>query len=157
MNKLMRFLVVSTFGLSTLLAVVILRQSVVTAQDGWHDTNRAAKGTSRPTKNNDTVYYSPQCPAASDDGKWCADVVEVVVEIGHDDPEELYRLKYFQETPENCRKHVRIQSGPNGWASTIDCHFDPSLRRFVLHEKGWTKPQVFVSEITIQERDRDKK
>jgi hypothetical protein len=125
----------------------------VSAQDRftWQDTGRTAKGNSPPTKNNDSVRYGGNCQAASDDGKWCASIVEVVVTIP-DDPNQFYRLKYFQETPENCTKAVRISSGPVGWASTVDCHFDPTLHRFVLHEKGWTKPQTFTSEIMIQER-----
>jgi len=117
----------------------------------WHDTARTAVGTSRPTADNNEVRYRFGCPSASDDGKYCASIAEVVVELGPDVPQS-FRLKSFETTRENCSKAVRISSGPTGRTSTVDCHFEESGRKFVLHQKGWTRPQTFTSEITIQQR-----
>jgi hypothetical protein len=142
--------------LALLAGITFMSHETAAYADGdpiqWKDTVRTAKGVSPATRNNDNVRYGAGCQAASDDGKWCASIVTVNVEIGPGDPKEFYRLKYFQETPENCGKAIRVQSGPAGWFSTIDCRFDPSLRKFAIRVRAWTKPQVFASEITIQER-----
>jgi hypothetical protein len=161
MNRPFHCYVVLAVATSGLLLMASLRHPVVSAamaQEGivWRDTERTAKGTSTPTKDNNNVWYGSNCEAKSDDaeGKWCASIVTVVVEIDPSDTENLYRLKFFKPTIENCRKAVRVESGPRDWNSTVDCKFSPSLRRFELREKGWTSPQTFTSEITIQERVR---
>ncbi len=132
-----------------LLLVFSIHPQIASAD--WQDSGRKTSGISPATKNNGNVRYSAGCEAASDNGKWCASRVTVVVAIEHD-PEELYRLKYFDPTPANCNAHIYTASGPEAWHRVERCSFDPALRVFKADIVGWTLPQRFAASLDIQQR-----
>jgi hypothetical protein len=131
--------------------VVVLLLASVSVADTWTDTGRQQCGLSRVTRNDDNAAWMPGgvCPGKSDDGKYCADIVRVALDIDRDHL-EIYRYQYH--TLDECRKYIQVASGPNGWFSLDACNFDAALRHVEFIFRAWTGPQQFRACAKIEER-----
>ena len=116
----------------------------------WIDTGRTLTCTSPQTRNMHNVRVHAGCESSSPEGKYCADLVEINCSMTPDDRSEYRFQRHTAECP-----HIEVASGPSGgWYQIISCSLSQDQTGFKAIIKGWTHPQAFKTNLSIQTRYR---
>lgn len=127
-------------------AAKAIRSACRSLYSKWSD-HKIKLYTSRTTRNNDNLRENCQGPYRDPEKKYCADVTEIFAQV-HDNEDYEYRFKPYSGTcPE-----ISVHSGPEDKMEVLSCNLSDDGKRFTAKVKGWTEPQSFSAELTIQIR-----
>ena len=115
----------------------------------WIDASQTLTCVSPQTRNMGNVRLHGGCESSSPEGKYCADVVELNCSLEPDDRFEYRFQQYSGECP-----GIWVASGPSAWHEIISCSLNQDGTEFTATIKGWTLPQSFETDLSIELRYR---